>query len=100
MALISWLDAMRTLYLTPSRTGLPLTLLYDNFALPHYSGPAKSNIAAGKCTHEIAKPAKFVEKRAAPSAFFGMCLLMKPGSEITAGNFDITDFGHAARDSE
>lgn len=100
MALISWLDAMRTLYLTPSRTGLPLTLLYENFALPAYSEAAKSNISAGKCTREIAKPATFGEKGAAPSAFFGMCLLMKPGSEITAGNFDISDFGHAGRGSK
>lgn len=100
MALISWLDSMRTLYLTPSRTGLPLALIFDDFVLPEYSGPAKSNIAAGKCTPEIAKPATFTEKRAAPSAFFGMCLLMKPGSEITAGNFTNTDFGPVARGSD
>lgn len=100
MALISWLDAMRSLYLTPSRAGLPLPLLYESFELPEYNQAVKSNIAAGRCAREIAKPATFVEKGAAPSAFFGMCLLMKPGSEITAGNFNITDFGRGASDQE
>lgn len=100
MALISWLDAMRTLYLTPSRAGLPLTLLYEGFEMPEYNQAVKRNIAAGKCADQIAKPATFVEKSAAPSAFFGMCLLIKPGSEITAGNFTIADFGRGASNLE
>ncbi|MDQ3524274.1 MAG: alpha/beta hydrolase-fold protein, partial [Chloroflexota bacterium] len=37
MALISWLDAMRTLYLTPARTGSQLTLIYDGFEKPGYT---------------------------------------------------------------
>ena len=93
MALTGWLDAFRTLYLTPSRTGIPLTLIYDDFETPAYASDAKENIDAGECRREIAEPATFTEKNAAPSAFYGKCLLMKPGRPLTAGNFDLGDFG-------
>ena len=94
MALISWLDAMRTLYLTPSRSGSPLSLIYDDFEKPGYSAEAQANLDIGKCSHETAKAVSFAEKNASTDKLYGMCVLMKPGSEITAGNFSAADFGH------
>jgi predicted alpha/beta superfamily hydrolase len=93
MALMGWLDAFRTLYLTPSRTGNPIPFLYENDTAPGYTTAAKANIDAGSCSHEIAKPATWAEKNAAPNAFYGWCLLMKPGVPLTAGNFEPGDFG-------
>lgn len=95
MALTGWLDAFRTLYLTPSRTGIPLSLIYEDFETPAYTEQAQANIDAGKCRHEIARPLTFEEKNAAPSAHYGFCVLMKPGQHITAGNFEPGDFGTA-----
>jgi len=93
MALISWLDAMRTLYLTPSRSGSPLTLLYEGFEKPQYSPEVRVNLNAGKCTHAIARPVTFDEKNRRERELYGMCLLMKPGPKITAGNMSPADFG-------
>ena len=95
MALISWLDAMRTLYLTPSRTGSPLSLIYEDFKKPEYSAAARANLNAGKCTHAIAQPVTFAEKNRRAAELYGMCVLMKPGTTITAGNFKPADFGRA-----
>ena len=95
MALISWLDAMRTLYLTPARTGLPLSLLYEDFRKPEYTPAVRKNVDAGTCTHEIAEPVTFEEKNRRAQELYGMCLLMKPGPTITAGNFELRDFGRA-----
>ncbi len=96
MALISWLDAMRTLYLTPARTGIPLSLLYENFEKPEFTSEVQANVDAGKCSHEIARPVSFPEKNKRVRDFYGMCVLMKPGSEMTAGNFTLADFGRGA----
>lgn len=93
MAMISWLDAMRTLYLTPARSGSPLTLLYDRFEKRSYSPEVRTNLDAGKCVRAIAKPVTFEEKNRRERELFGMCLLMKPGSVITAGNMGPEDFG-------
>ena len=93
MALISWLDAMRTLYLTPARSGSPLTLLYDGFKKRDYSPEARANLDAGKCVRAIAKPVTFEQKNRRERELYGMCLLMKPGSKITAGNMGPSDFG-------
>lgn len=93
MALISWLDAMRTLYLTPSRTGALGTINYPDFKMPEYTKAAKANIAAGKCRRAIARPVTFADKNAAVGAYYGMCVLMKPGAAPTAGNFTPADFG-------
>ena len=93
MALTSWLDAMRTLYLTPSRSGSPLTLLYEGFEKPRYTPEVRANLDAGKCTHVIAKPITFEEKNRRERELYGMCLLMKPGPKITAGNMSPADFG-------
>ena len=93
MALTGWLDAFRTLYLKPGRVGSPLPLLYHGGKLPEYTPQAKANIDAGPCRHEIAKPATWAEKNAAPGAFYGWCLLLKPGERLTAGNFEPGDFG-------
>ena len=93
MALISWLDAMRTLYLTPSRSGSPLTLLYEGFEKPQYTPEVRANLDAGKCTRAIAKPITFEEKNRREREQYGMCLLMKPGPKITAGNMSPPDFG-------
>jgi hypothetical protein len=93
MALISWLDAMRTLYLVPSRTGSPLSLIYEDFRKPEYSAAARENLDAGKCTHAIAHGVTFEEKNQGASELYGMCMLMKRGSTITAGNFEPRDFG-------
>lgn len=95
MTLISWLDAMRTLYLTPARTGSPLTLLYDGFEKREYSAAASANLEAGKCTRAIATPVTFDEKNSRERELYGMCVLMKPGSKITAGNMGPSDFGRA-----
>jgi hypothetical protein len=97
MALTGWLDAFRTLYLTPSRSGSPLPLVYDNFKAPTYSAEARANLDAGSCRHAIAAPVAFEEKNSAPSAYYGRCLLMKPGEKLTAGNFGSADFGNAER---
>lgn len=95
MALISWLDAMRTLYLTPARSGSPLTLLNDGFEKREYSPQARANLDAGKCVRAIAKPVTFEEKNRHERELYGMCLLMKPGSTITAGNMEQGDFGRS-----
>ena len=93
MALISWLDAMRTLYLTPARNGSPLTLLYEGLERPEYTAEVRANLDAGKCSHAIAKPLSFAEKNLRERELYGMCLLMKPGAKITAGNMSPGDFG-------
>lgn len=93
MALISWLDAMRTLYLTPSRTGSPLTLIYPDFERPGYTTEARANLDAGACTRAIALPVTFEERNRRAAELYGMCVLTKPGSQITAGNFGPGDFG-------
>ena len=93
MTLISWLDAMRTLFLTPARSGSPLTLLYEGFEKPRYSQGARVNLDAGDCTHAIARPVTFEEKNRRERELYGMCLLMKPGPKITAGNMSPRDFG-------
>lgn len=93
MALISWLDAMRTLYLTPARTGSPLSLLHDGFRKPEYTPEVRENLDAGACLSEIAEPVTFEEKNRRVEELYGMCVLMKPGSRITAGNFEPADFG-------
>jgi len=95
MALISWLDAMRTLYLTPARTGIPLSLIYDNFERPAYTPGVRANLDAGPCTRARALPITFDEKNRRVRELFGMCLLMKPGPGLTAGNFRPEDFGWA-----
>ena len=93
MALISWLDAFRTLYLLPGRTGNSLPLAYDDGQKPEVSAEARTNLDAGDCRHAIAKPVTYSKKNANPESYYAWCLLMKPGSEITAGNFEIGDFG-------
>ena len=93
MALISWLDAMRTLYLTPARSGSPLTLIYEGFEKRQYTPEVRANLDAGNCTHTIAKPVSFEEKNLRERQLYGMCLLMKPGPKITAGNMSPADFG-------
>lgn len=93
MALISWLDAMRTLYLTPVRTGIALGLLYDDYKKPEYTPEVRANLDAGACTRANAKAMTFEEKNRRARELFGMCLLMKPGSKITAGNMGPADFG-------
>lgn len=93
MALTSWLDAMRTLYLAPSRSGTPLSLLYPDFARPEYTPEVRANLDRGACTRDNALPVTFAEKNRRWQELYGMCLLMKPGSEITAGNFQLGDFG-------
>lgn len=93
MALISWLDAMRTLYLTPARSGIALGLLYEDFKKPEYTPEVRANLDAGPCTRANAKAMTFEEKNRRPRELFGMCLLMKAGSEITAGNMKPGDFG-------
>ena len=93
MALTGWLDAFRTLYLTPSRSGNPLPLIYDDFIAPTYSADARANIDAGKCRRAIATAVTFKEKNSAPAAYYGRCLLTKPGQTLTAGNFALGEFG-------
>jgi len=93
MALTGWLDAFRTLYLIPSRSGSPLPLVYDNFEAPTYSTEARANLDAGTCRHAIATAVTFEEKNSAPAAYYGRCLLMKPGQNLTAGNFALGELG-------
>lgn len=93
MALTSWLDAMRTLYLTPSRTGSPLSLIYPGFTRPEYTREVRANLATRTCTHANAVPMTFAEKNRRVAELYGMCVLMKPGAEISAGNFAPEDFG-------
>lgn len=96
MALISWLDAMRTLYLTPSRTGIPLPLIFDGGKTPAYSAVVRANLDKGPCIRSNAIPITFEEKNRRANELFGMCLLMKPGAEITFGNMTEADFGRRA----
>ena len=93
MALTGWLDAMRTLYLLPARSGSPLSLIYEGGKKPDYTPEAQANLKAGRCTHAIAKPVTFAEKNRNERALYGMCVLMKPGPEITAGNMKPQDYG-------
>jgi predicted alpha/beta superfamily hydrolase len=93
MALVSWLDAMRTLYLTPSRTGIPLPLIFEGGKTPAYAPAVRANLDKGKCTRAIAVPVTFEEKNRRARELFGMCLLLKPGAKITAGNITKADFG-------
>ena len=95
MALTGWLDAFRTLYLTPSRSGNPLPLIYNDLQAPEYSAEARANIDAGACRPAIATAVTFEEKNSAPAAYYGRCLLMKPGPQMTAGNFGLDEFGVA-----
>lgn len=97
MALISWLDAMRTLYLTPSRTGIPLPLIFEGGKTPAYTPAVRANLDKGKCTRANAVPVTFEEKNRRARELFGMCLLMKPGAKITAGNLTEADFGRPAK---
>lgn len=100
MAMMGWLDAFRTLYLTPARTGSPIPFLYDGGRAPDYTPAARANIDAGACRHAIAKPTTWAEKNAAPGAYYGWCLLLKPGAPLTAGNFGPTDFGRRDEDGK
>ncbi len=100
MALMGWLDAFRTLYLTPTRTGSPLPFLYDGSRAPDYTSAARANLDAGACRPAIAKSVTWAEKNDAPSAYYGWCLLLKPGGPLTAGNFGPDDFGRADQDDK
>ncbi|MBK9470962.1 MAG: alpha/beta hydrolase [Burkholderiales bacterium] len=93
MALTGWLDAMRTLYLTPSRTGSSLHLVFEDFERPPYTPQVRANLDAGACTPAIAVPVTFAEKNRRAAELYGMCVLMRPGVEITAGNMEAADFG-------
>ncbi|MCV0388064.1 MAG: hypothetical protein K5821_17105 [Nitrobacter sp.] len=93
MALTGWLDAFRTLYLTPSRSGNPLSLVYKDFEAPPYSAEARAIIDVGTCRHAIATAVTFEEKNSAPRTYYGRCLLMKPGQRLTAGNFALSELG-------
>ncbi len=95
MALISWLDAMRTLYLTPSRTGSPLSLIYKDYKQPAYTAEVRANLDAGACNRANAVPITFAEKNRRVEELYGMCVLMKPGAAITSGNFKSGDFGRS-----
>ena len=97
MALISWLDAMRTMFLTPSRSGTPLPLIYDAGKVPAYTPAVRANLDAGPCNRSIAQPLTFEEKNRRAAELFGMCLLMKPGAEITSGNMTTADFGRRSK---
>lgn len=96
MALTGWLDAMRTLYLTPSRSGIPLPLIFDGGKIPAYTPTVRANLDKGKCTRAIAMPVTFEEKNRRARELFGMCLLMKPGADLTAGNMTEADLGRPA----
>ena len=93
MALISWLDAMRTLYVTPSRMGSPLSLIYEGFERPQYTPEVRANLDVGSCTRANAVPIAFEERNRRARELYGMCVLTKPGSLPTAGNFEPDDFG-------
>lgn len=93
MALISWLDAMRTLYVTPTRMGSPLSLIYDDFKRPAYTPEVRANLDFGSCTRANAQPITFVERNRRARELYGMCVLTKPGVPPTAGNFRPEDFG-------
>ena len=93
MALTGWLDAFRTLYLRPGRVGNPIPMIYHDGKTPEYTAQARANLDAGECRHAIAQPAEWAEKNAAPDAYYGMCLLLKPGPRLTATNFAPSDYG-------
>jgi predicted alpha/beta superfamily hydrolase len=93
MALTGWLDAMRTLYLLPARSGSPLSLIYEGGKKPEYTREARANLDAGRCTRAIAKAVTFAEKNRDERALYGMCVLMKPGHTITAGNMQAQEYG-------
>lgn len=95
MALTGWLDAMRVLYLTPARTGSPLSLIYPEFTRPQYTPEVRANLDAGPCTRANAVPITFAEKNRRARELYGLCVLMRPGPAITAGNFGPGDFGRA-----
>ena len=103
MALISWLDAFRALYLLPARTGNSMAMVYgETVPTKPTVGPlAQANLAAGDCRREIARPVTFEQKNATPSDYYAWCLLMKPGSQPTAGNMGPEDYGRpSARASD
>lgn len=100
MALTGWLDAFRTLYLQPGRTGSSLPLVYADGTPPAKSAAVQANLDAGDCRHDIARPVTYTEKNAAPDAWYAWCVLMKPGERITAGNFGPEDFGRGKLVSE
>jgi hypothetical protein len=81
--------------LTPARSGSPLTLLYKGFEKREYAAAASANLKAGKCTRAIATAVTFEEKNSRERELYGICVLMKPGSNITAGNMGPSDFGRA-----
>ncbi|WP_343345486.1 alpha/beta hydrolase-fold protein [Sphingomicrobium sp. XHP0239] len=100
MALISWLDAFRTLYLLPGRTGNSLPLAYADGVRPTAGPVARANLDAGECRREIARTVSYETKNADPDAYYGWCLLMKPGSQPTRGNFTPDDYGRPVATDE
>ena len=95
MAMISWLDAFRTLYLLPGRTGNSMAMVYGETVpeKPTVSAEARANLDAGDCRREIAWPVTYAQKNADPDRYYAWCVLMKPGSQPTAGNMGPADFG-------
>ena len=76
------LDALRTFFLTPHRTGTSSAAFYvfpDGVA-PPLSDRAKENVEL-ECTRENAVLTTFEEVNADPVAWRGMCVLMKPGPQ-------------------
>ena len=95
MALISWLDAFRALYLLPARTGNSMAMVYGETVptKPPVSPEARANLDAGDCRREIAWPVTYAQKNADPNRYYAWCLLMKPGTPPTAGNMGPADYG-------
>ena len=97
MAMVSWLDAFRTLFLKPARVGNSLPMAYADNKKPTPTDEARANLDAGDCRHGIATPASWEQRAETPRRYYGMCLLTKPGRAPTAGNFGPGDFGHPDR---
>jgi predicted alpha/beta superfamily hydrolase len=76
------LDALRTFFLTPYRTGSPTNAfyIYPSGVAPPLSARAQGNVKL-ECNKASAVETTFAEVNADPAAWRGMCVLMKPGTQ-------------------
>jgi len=84
---VAVLDAFRTLYLTPARTGGSNPATFKDGKVPPLTAAATKNLEHD-CDREHATAVNFKEKNKDPDTWRGMCVIMKPGATATKGNMD------------
>ena len=82
------LDAMRTFYSTPYRTGASSKsfYLFPEGEAPPLSERAQKSLEK-ECNKENATRTTFEETNTSPAEWNGVCVLMKPGAKVDMGNY-------------